>query len=976
MTKKEAFKEINETQRFYVGKLVEKINEGDADCLKTINFTSPTGTGKTNMMALLCDSIPEAHFIITTLSRGQLNKQVERNMEKLCKTGNFTVYGLCDYKSNSKMTAKDILSLLPEGKDVIWLRDEGHINTNKWQGLLEAQCRKIVNFSATNKTSVGIRCNFTNTMMLRTVEQAAGTPEDAIEKLIEVKKAHSSVKGYNPCAIMRCLDDSLTEEIERLCDRKKLKWIDITGKDCDMEALCRDDCEYDVIINKFKITEGIDIRRAHVLYMTNEPANAATTIQAIGRCRRNALLYRDDVDILAKGNEALLDSTRRCYVYYNIKGMKTDTDENGELCAAFCDRVSCQELKADSEISVKDGQMANGLRVIELDGETGTYRVEEDPATGFNVIKPEGKFYADETKKLTNDNSIEFKEFKDLFGTREPRLSKKFIKEHFGKVERKEFDYSTGEYVAVGVDYVPFRKESFQFRPSEAEAKAIAGAFEKKRAEAIAAIKAAMEALSSAPAESFVKGITAFIPNIAFPGASIDINPESVKRYGETGDPLEFVRTDDLFCRPPLLRAWSANPLTHVFQKEEGFEAFGKTEAEVTKKAEAMVSEMLAALKESLRKEESGENSFCSCDLSCRVCGAEEILGLKRARGYYSQTNLPDADAAAKAVLSASGEYAVIVDVFRDEVWKENVNGWVDRALKEKRVHDYQLDDPYFPAVRKWNDRESAIVGTDLMKTLRDDSGKALWVEDRSVASKSAKWCKLTRFIYSRYAKQFEEAKGQLFSGKSDFPFDKKANSCLGYCVEYYSKYLVYGERYLGDWIEEAMKEARADKPNDMLVVRACMLKYRGLMERAFGKKVAKLVVKTISAQQLIRDKYAEFVCTVVELGRKTAEFVRAKMGIAGPLGPGDRLHDPNLSVKHIAALADYIDRDTIIDVKATGRITEAHVMQVLSYAYLSTKRSDLSIKRAIVYDAVSGRSGTRFARARIGGQSGKKWET
>lgn len=56
-------------------------------------------------------------------------------------------------------------------------------------------------------------------------------------------------------------------------------------------------------------------------------------------------------------------------------------------------------------------------------------------------------------------------------------------------------------------------------------------------------------------------------------------------------------------------------------------------------------------------------------------------------------------------------------------------------------------------------------------------------------------------------------------------------------------------------------------------------------------------------------------------------------------------------------ALADYIDGDTIIDVKATGRITEAHVMQVLSYAYLSTKRSDLSIKRAIVYDAVSGRS-------------------
>lgn len=951
MTKKQAFKEINETQRFYVGELVERINEGDADCLKTINFTSPTGTGKTNMMALLCDSIPEAHFIITTLSRGQLNKQVERNMERLCKAGNFTVYGLCDYKSNSKMTAEDILSLLPEGKDVIWLRDEGHINTNKWQGLLEARCRKIVNFSATNKTSEGIRCNFTNTMMLRTVEQAAGTPEDAIKKLIEVKKAHRSVKGYNPCAIMRCLDDSLAEEIERLCDRKRLKWIDITGKDCDMEALCRDDCEYDVIINKFKITEGIDIRRAHVLYMTNEPANAATTIQAIGRCRRNALLYRDDVDILAKGNEALLDSTRRCYVYYNVKGMKTDTDENGELCAAFCDRVSCQELKADSEISVKDGQMANGLRVIELDGETGTYRVEEDPATGFNVIKPEGKFYADETKELTNDNSIEFKlNNVDLFGTgmKEPRLSKKFIKEHFGKVERKKFDYSTGEYDTVGVDYVPFRKDSFQFRPTEAEAKAIAAAFEKKRAEAIAALKAGIEVLS-APAESFVKGRTAFIPKTTASHATIDINPGSVERYAATGDPLELVRDRSRFCDPRLPEGWSL--------QEGGFKATGKTKAEATRKAEAMVSEMVAALRESLREEESGERAFCSHDLSCRVFGAEEIFGLRREWGDYFETDLPDADAAAKAVLSASGEYTAIADVFRDEVWKKNVNGWwVDRALKKIRVHDYQLDDPYFPAVRKWNDRESAIVGTDLMHALRDDSGKAFWAEERSVASKSTKWCKLTRFIRSRYAKQLKEAKGQLFSGKSDFPFDKKANSCLGYCVEYYSKHLVYGERYLGEWIEKAMAEAGADKPNDMLVVRACMLKYRDLMARSFGGYASK-IVPTMSAQQLIRDKYAEFVRAVVELGRKTAEFVRAKIGIAGPLRPGDKLHDPDLSVKHIAALADYIDGDTIIDVKATGRITEAHVMQVLSYAYLSTKRSDLSIKRAIVYDAVSGRS-------------------
>ena len=945
MTKKQAFKEINETQRFYVGKLVERINEGDADCLKTINFTSPTGTGKTNMMALLCDSIPEAHFIITTLSRGQLNKQVERNMRKLCKTGNFTVYGLCDYKSNSKMTAKDILSLLPEGKDVIWLRDEGHINTNKWQGLLEARCRKIVNFSATNKTSEGIRCKFANTMMLRTVEQAAGTPEDAIKKLIEVKKAHRSVKGYNPCAIMRCLDDSLAEEIERLCDRKKLKWIDITGKDCDMEALCRDDCEYDVIINKFKITEGIDIRRAHVLYMTNEPANAATTIQAIGRCRRNALLYRDDVDIFAKGNEALLDSTRRCYVYYNVDRMRINKDESGELCADFCDRVSCQELKADSEISVKDGQMANGLRVIELDGETGTYRVEEDPATGFNVVKPEGRFYADETKELTNNNSIEFKfGCWDLIGTgkEKTRLSKEFIKEHFGKVERKKFDYSTGEYTVVGIDYVPFRRDSLQFQPTADEISAIADAFEEKRTVAIEKIKAGIKTLS-VPPETFVKGKTASIPEMKIPTASIRIDPRSVEMYEWIEDPSAFVCVHN--------HRFGLGPKTPW---ESRFKASGKTKAEATEKAASMASELLAALKDLLHKTESGAGAFSS-STSSQIWGVEKILGpAPKDAGF--EASIPDVESAKKAISSAAGEYSTDVSVFEKEVWMERFDGYVLNALKKKCVHDYQLDDPYFPATRKWNDRESAIVGTDLMHTVRDESGAAIWIEDRSVASKSTKWCKLTRFIRSRYAKQLEEAKGQLFSGKSDFPFDKKANSCLGYCVEYYSKYLVYGERYLGEWIEKAMAEARADKPNDMLVVRACLLKFCDLMVRSFGGYVSK-IVPTMSAQELIRDKYAEFVRTVVELGRKTAEFVRAKMGISGPLGPGDRLHDPDLSVKHIAALADYIDRDTIIDVKATGHITEAHVMQVLSYAYLSTKRSDLSIKRAIVYDAVSGRS-------------------
>ncbi len=39
--------------------------------------------------------------------------------------------------------------------------------------------------------------------------------------------------------------------------------IDITDETFDMSELCLDDNEYDVIINKYKLVEGIDIKIAH-----------------------------------------------------------------------------------------------------------------------------------------------------------------------------------------------------------------------------------------------------------------------------------------------------------------------------------------------------------------------------------------------------------------------------------------------------------------------------------------------------------------------------------------------------------------------------------------------------------------------------------------------------------------------------------------------------------------------------------------
>lgn len=446
-TREESFKEINDTQGFYVDELVGKLNDPRNDCMKSIDFTSPTGTGKTNMMALLCNKMDDCFFVITTLSKGQLNHQIANNMARLSKHGNFTVYGLCDYTANTKRTALDIIGLLPTDRRIVWLRDEGHINTNRWQEVLSSHCWKVVNFSATNKGVGGVRCNFTNTDMLRTVHQQIGTPEEALDKLLEVKRQHASVKGYNPCAIMRCLCGDIESRIVAACEERGLKWINITNESFDMSELCEDDNQYDVILNKFKIVEGIDIRRAHVLYMTNEPSNVATTIQVIGRCRRNALLYRDDIDIFAPENDALHEATTMCYAYYNVSKMDIDTDGSGELCMAFCDRISCQELKPNSVIKVKDGRMSNGLQIIELSEASGSYRVDVDDRTGFNVIRPEGEFYSDEPRRSVIDgHNVFLKTWGGLaaYETTVEEISKLTVQK-----ARSQFDWSSGKLIQM-----------------------------------------------------------------------------------------------------------------------------------------------------------------------------------------------------------------------------------------------------------------------------------------------------------------------------------------------------------------------------------------------------------------------------------------------------------------------------------------------------------------------------------------------
>ena len=755
MTRKEAFDEINRTQEYYVDELIKRILDPANKLLKEDNFTSDTGTGKTVMIKKLAQKLPDYYFVLTTLSKGQLNVQTSSNLSDV---ENIIVYGLNQFTENTRLKAKDILNQISKsacGRKIIWLRDEGHIHTNKWNEILQGISFKIINISATNQTE-GLRTNFIHTLMLRTVHQQAGTFDNALDQLMIVKKQHEKVKNYNPCGIFRSLDNKLTQDIIKSCQKRGLKYIDLTKNDkWDVLDICENNNQYDVIINKFKIVEGIDLKRAHVLFMTNVPANYATTIQVIGRCRRNALLYEDQknigVNIFSPKNKTLLHDTMQCYVFNNVIDSEVPTDEDGNLVLSFCDTISVQQLKSNIEFELENGQLLNGIKLAEANSTlSGKFVAELDKKTGFNILK-----YAEKRNK-----SIEF--------YKEKRLS--------------------------------YNESSLQL---------------------------------------------------------------SVDAY--------------------------------------------KTE---------------------------NNGKWLIYD------------------GYYEK-RIATKQAIVEGRLVTRNIHYIWSDEWIKKYCYEIIDANGEPIFVPKNSQNISQIG-YYPYEKVINDKEQAIVGVDAFKFLSD---KQEWTEERAVTAKIAKHTKLQAFIAKTYDTYLETAKNKCFTGHNEFEFtDNKLNSCLGYCVEYYSKYLVYGDEYLNPYLSKAFKEAHTNKLCDGIIIRACLLKYKDDMIKCFGKPVQKLV-KTISMQELVCENLVPFINTVKQLGQKVADFVKQKLHISKQLSRGDKLYDPNLSTLHISALADYINKDTIIDIKTTNNITINHIKQVLAYHYLSTKRSDLNIKHVIVYDAVSGKS-------------------
>ena len=105
--------------------------------------------------------------------------------------------------------------------------------------------------------------------------------------------------------------------------------------------------------------------------------------------------------------------------------------------------------------------------------------------------------------------------------------------------------------------------------------------------------------------------------------------------------------------------------------------------------------------------------------------------------------------------------------------------------ISKKALEELVLYTPYKKVV---NDRESAIIGVDLMKQISLDN-TAIWIESSNVSSKIESYNKFNSFLTTRYKRELEQAKPLCFKGKNNFNLDKKCNSIVGYCVEYYSKY-------------------------------------------------------------------------------------------------------------------------------------------------------------------------------------------
>lgn len=966
MTKKEALFEINETQDFYVSKLRDIVLGIDNrfENLKEIDFTSPTGTGKTVMVAKLMNQLPSFFFVITSLSKGQLRQQVENKIKLLSTQNNFIVFGSNEYTKNTILQEADIIRSIPDDKKVIWIRDEGHIATNRWQEVLRERSSHIINFSATNKSNNGIQCNFSHTMMLRTVSQSSGTPEEALDQLLEVKNLHKNISGYNPCALFRVIHDENLDRVIEECRKRNLSYINITDENYDMSDICEDDNQYDVIINKFKITEGIDLKRCHVIYMDSKPSNEATVVQVIGRARRNALFWRNDIDIMAKENSELLEDTRKCFVFYNIPETEVAQNDLGELTYSLCDTISVEALKPNIKITVTNGQLPNGLYVLELLGRNGNFNISYDERLGANVVS-NPDFYKEEV--------VEFNPFVVDLSKEDYNIKRIYLKPNFEEFFVKNVRRSNRErdrykyyfyYVKLycsrhetNID-INYWEEYLNMNNKKVLVK------DEKWGEFF---------YDPERYDLFKKEIEGhFITNFS------DKDIAEAKEYARIHRDPEYVEKKDIFVN----NNWDEMTfLSYEFTKYiEKIDYYSTTLAiniacELEKKnnviqitcnkywyaphpfteyLEGKNIRTLGELKEKVNNYEGKTLSGCSIqywkEMISRIKEFDDIDDYDVSLLTFSEINriLKLGFSERQVKQYSQGIYYLRTGKSNSEdiLMKLNYRTMLPEFVSHDShvIYKRDFDKRYQPYSKTVNDYEIGVVGPDIMKY-----SNHRYIEDMPVTSKIDKYCKFNKFITEKYSDILSNCSKKYFKSKNDYGFDKKCNSCLGFCVEYFAKIKLFGEDAFKPFIDMACSEAKTQEVTDVIRVRAAMIIYREEMKRCYGPALAG-IIPSISITNLIKENYSAFVNKVVELGNIAAKFVLDNV-YGGEISKETKFFDPDLSVNHISALCDFISEDTILDLKCTSAINEKHIKQVLSYYYLSTKRTDLHVKKLIVFD-------------------------
>ncbi|MGU8833496.1 DEAD/DEAH box helicase [Clostridium perfringens] len=275
-------KEVIELQNNAVENLLIQTNVKNE-----ITFKSPTGTGKTYMMADYMNRIisknPDVVFIVSSLSKGDLAKQNEEKFKEYiaqCKftslkpflistegsteeglhiPTNYNVYILPRdlYKKNGKLmqgcmtnflnsiTSKHLMNGL--NKKIYLIKDECHIGTNNLDSISNEYFTKVINISATPDPKKGqipdVEIKEKDAISTRLIKSVVWGDEsdtlvDALYMYKKIKKEYILRVGINPCMIIQISNKNEAERELRdiifpalnSSDFNDLKWMLIVNQ--------------------------------------------------------------------------------------------------------------------------------------------------------------------------------------------------------------------------------------------------------------------------------------------------------------------------------------------------------------------------------------------------------------------------------------------------------------------------------------------------------------------------------------------------------------------------------------------------------------------------------------------------------------------------------------------------------------------------------------------------------------------------